>query len=168
MEWATTDGGGASQAVVYTIPSNITALSGVVDQENATFTVSGAWTGQAGGAAKLELFANADCTGASIRSVDSAWDALSSASLPYVFEPGDDDFQRGLNYCVQLTLGDARQSFGLGELEYAHIAGPEFTVSDGGLPSLTATWSLSHATTSRTKLFKGSKHSYNYFHPIVV
>lgn len=156
MEWATTDGGGAGQAVVYTIPSNITALSGVVDQENATFTVSGAWTGQAGGAAKLELFANADCTGASIRSVDSAWDALSSASLPYVFEPGDDGFQRGLNYCVQLTLGDARQSFGLGELEYAHIAGPEFTVSDGGLPSLTATWSLSHATTSRTKLFKGS------------
>lgn len=156
MEWSTTDGGGASQAVLYTIPSNITALSGVVDQENATFTISGAWTGQAGDAAKLELYANDGCTGDSIRLVESSWDALSATALPHVFEPGDQGFERGLDYCVQLTLGDARQTFGMGELEYAHIAGPEFTVSDGALPSLMAAWSLSHATTSRTNIFKGS------------
>ena len=156
MEWATTDGGGASRAVLYTVPNNISALSGVVDQENATFTISGAWSGQAGGGAGLHLFANGTCTGASLRSVAYDWNADSQQSLPHVFEPGDEGFQRGLEYCVKLSLGDANQTFSLGELEYAHISGPSFLVGDGALPSLVGAWSLSHATTAQTKLFKAS------------
>ena len=147
MEWVTTDGGGASQAVTYTIPNNITGLSGVVDQENATFTISGAWTGQAGDGAGLSLYANSGCTGNALRSLSYDWDAGSTNSLPHVFEPGDEGFQRGIEYCVKLTLGDAHQTFNLGELEYAHISGPTFLVGNASLPSLVGTWSLSHATT---------------------
>lgn len=156
MEWFTTDGGGASSAMLYTIPSNIQTLSGVVNQETALFTIDASWGGYAGAGASLSLFATASCTGAPIRQVNFEWNAESTAHLPHEFAPGDDGFQRGRPYCVQLRLGDAVATFELGELAFAHIVAPSFVVSDGETASLTASWSLSHATTTRSLLFKNS------------
>ncbi|MBT6432309.1 MAG: hypothetical protein HOK28_04405, partial [Deltaproteobacteria bacterium] len=150
------DGGGAKAAREYLIPGNIQDLSGTINQAAASFTIAGAWTGQAGANSRLLLYQSATCSGEPIQAQSVAWDGESASVLPFDFVASGAPYVRGQQYCVRLELGNASRNYPLGELDYAYVTGASLDSEDALRPSISASWTLSHSTGVELRLYKDS------------
>ncbi|MBT6490851.1 MAG: hypothetical protein HOK97_13870, partial [Deltaproteobacteria bacterium] len=156
VQFVAADSGGASASAQYQVPDNITALGGFINQETAVMTINGGFSGIAGGASRIDLHANSGCSGTPIQTTAIVWNSMGAGVFPHLFLPPESGFTRGIDYCARLILGEVSRTVDLGELTFANLSAISFDVANENLPALGATWSLSHATTTRSTLYKGS------------
>ena len=121
-----------------------------MDQDAASITLTGNWSGQAGANARLLVYPNQACSGDPIVTQSIAYDRQSNLTKTWNTSSG---LIRNTHYCGALELGDARITRDLGLLEdYARIDSLNFTMSNAVNPSLSVTWQLSRQSAVTTRL----------------